>query len=139
MAMLPMKASHSKQHASICFNGHSNLQQIGFKVLPHQLYSTDFFLREYNLNGSMRKLWVGGNLDPMRRCNRAISGLDNSQHLSLNQALNRVPIREGPKLQYGLGSHTQDTSILHYITWSKVQILLNHYYTRCAELETENS
>jgi len=35
---------------------------------------------------------------------------------------------------------------LHYITlhqsyleWPKVQILLNHYYTRCAELKAENS
>jgi len=26
-----------------------------------------------------------------------------------------------------------------YLEWPKVQILLNHYYTRCAELETENS
>jgi len=34
-------------------------------------------------------------------------------------------------------------STLHYIKsyleWPKVQILLNHYYTRCGELETENS
>jgi len=36
-------------------------------------------------------------------------------------------------------SSISETLHWSYLEWPNVQILLNNYYTRCAELETENS